>query len=62
MLKYHHLGIPTSDKKENETYLEKFRIYVSGYEQSPFGIEWMRYEKDSPLPEVVKTIPHIVLR
>ncbi len=59
MLKYHHLGIPTSDKKENETYLEKFRIYVSGYEQSPFGIEWMRYEKDSPLPEVVKTIPHI---
>lgn len=59
MLKYHHLGIPTSSKKENETYLEKFKMFVSGYEESPYKIEWMRFEEDSPLPEIVKTIPHI---
>ena len=34
-------------------------MYVSGYESSPFGIEWMRFEPDSPLPDLVKTVPHV---
>jgi hypothetical protein len=33
-------------------------MYVSGYEASEFGIEWMRFEPDSPLPELVRTVPH----
>ncbi|HUU27111.1 MAG TPA: hypothetical protein VM123_04795 [archaeon] len=59
---YHHLGIPTTVKRENETYLEKFRIYVSGYDTSPYGIEWMRFEPNSPLPELVKTVPHVAFK
>jgi hypothetical protein len=59
MRKYHHLGIPTHIQREAETYLEKYKMYVSGYETSPYGIEWMRFEPDSPLPELVKTVPHI---
>lgn len=62
MKEYHHLGIPTTAKKENETYLKDYKLYVSGYEESPYGIEWMRYEPDSPLPELVKTIPHIAFK
>ncbi len=58
-LKYHHLGIPTQIPKTGEVYLEKFKLYHSGYRQSEFGIEWMRFEKDCPLPEIVKTIPHV---
>jgi hypothetical protein len=58
-LKYHHLGIPTKEKHENETFLEKFKTYVSGYDTSQYKIEWMRYEKDAPLPEIVKTVPHV---
>ena len=53
MKQYHHLGIPTSVKKENETYIEKFKFYVSGYEESPYGIEWIRFEPDAPFPELV---------
>jgi hypothetical protein len=34
-------------------------MYVSGFEESQFGIEWMRFEDDSPLPALVKTIPHV---
>ncbi len=34
-------------------------MYVSGYEESPYKIEWMRFEPESPLPEIVKTLPHI---
>ena len=58
-LRYHHLGIPTRDPRENETYLPDLGMYVSGFETSPFGVEWMRFEDDSPLPELVRTTPHV---
>ena len=58
-MKYHHLGIPTTVKRDDETYLPQFKMYVSGYETSPYRIQWMRFEKDSPLPNLVKTIPHV---
>jgi len=56
---YHHLGIPTTDKKAGETYLPEYGMYVSGYDASPYNIEWMRFEPGSPLPELVKTVPHV---
>lgn len=59
MRKYHHLGIPTKIPRKNETFLEEFKMFVSGYETSPYGIEWMRFEPDCPLPELVKAVPHI---
>ena len=58
-MKYHHLGIPTTDRKAGETYLPEFKMYVSGYDESPYNIEWMRFEPDSPLPQLVRTIPHV---
>lgn len=59
---YHHLGIPTQTQRENETYLEDYKVYVSGYEESPYGVEWMRFEPDSPLPDLVKTLPHVAFK
>ena len=57
--KYHHLGIPTTQQMANEKYLPQFKFYVSGFSTSPFGIEWMRFEKDSPIPKLIQTVPHI---
>jgi hypothetical protein len=57
--KYHHIGIPTDVERPDEQYLEEFKMYVSGFETSPFGVEWLRFEPDSPLPEIVKTVPHV---
>ena len=62
MREYHHIGIPTQTLRKNETYLEYYRVYVSGYEESPYGVEWMRFEPDSPLPELVQTVPHVAFR
>lgn len=59
MRKYHHIGIPTRIRREDETFLQEYGVHVSGYESSPFGVEWMRFEPDSPLPDIVKTIPHV---
>jgi hypothetical protein len=59
MRRYHHLGIPTLVRREGETYLEQFRVHVSGYESSPYGVEWMRFEPDSLVPELVRSVPHV---
>lgn len=57
--RFHHIGIPTNEKRTGEKYLPHLKFYTSGFELSPFGIEWMRFEKDCPLPELVKTVPHV---
>ena len=57
--KYHHLGIPTKVKMPNEKYIPHFKFYVSGFSTSPFGIEWMRFEPDSPFDKLIQTVPHI---
>ena len=57
--KYHHLGIPTDLVMPGETYLPQFGLYVSGFSASPFGIEWMRFDKDSPISSLIKTVPHL---
>jgi hypothetical protein len=57
--RYHHTGIPTKDKIDGERYLSQYKFYVSGFDTSPFGIEWMRFEHDSPIDDLIKNIPHI---
>ena len=59
MLKYHHLGIPTKKKMPGERYLPELYVRVSGYEESNYKIEWMRYEPECKLPQIVKTISHV---
>lgn len=57
--KYHHLGIPTDKVMPNEKYIPQFKFYVSGFSLSPFGVEWMRFEKDSPIDKLIRTVPHV---
>jgi hypothetical protein len=57
--KYHHLGVPTKEKMPGERYLPQFKFYVSGFPTSPFGVEWMRFEADSPISKLVQTVPHL---
>jgi hypothetical protein len=57
--KFHHLGTPTKKKRPGERYLEKYKMYVSGFPTSPFGIEWMRFEKNCPIDPLIQSIPHL---
>jgi hypothetical protein len=57
--KYHHMGIPTDKVMPNERYLPHLKVGVSGFNTSPFGIEWMRYDKDCPISDIIKSVPHI---
>jgi hypothetical protein len=57
--RYHHLGIPTDTPREGEVHLEELGLHVSGFDSSPYGVEWMRFEPDSPITELIKKVPHI---
>ena len=57
--KYHHIGVPSDKSIPGEHYLIDYKLFHFGFENSEFGIEWMRYEKECTLPEIVKTLPHI---
>ena len=58
-IRYHHIGIPTKEIKPDEKYLKEYKFFVSGFDTSEYGIEWMRFEDDSPISDLVKTVPHI---
>jgi hypothetical protein len=57
--RYHHLGIPTLTPRPNERYIPHLKIYVSGFDSSPYGVEWMRFDPDCQISELIKTVPHI---
>jgi hypothetical protein len=57
--RYHHIGIPTDQPRRGEQYLEVYGMHVSGFCTSPYGVEWMRFEPESPLSELVRTVPHV---
>lgn len=59
MKKYHHVGIPTTEPKEGEVYVPHLKIHCTDHESNPYGIQWMRYDSDCDLPEIVKTVPHV---
>jgi hypothetical protein len=57
--RFHHVGIPTETPRPGEQYLENLKMYVSGFETSPYGIEWMRFEPGCPVSDLVRTVPHV---
>jgi hypothetical protein len=57
--RFHHVGIPSRKPRSGETFLEDYGMHVSGFDTSPFGIEWMRFEEGSPVSELVRTVPHV---
>lgn len=59
MRRYHHIGIPTREPRAGEFYLEQHKVYASGFEQSPFGVEWLRYGEGCTVPDLVQRVAHV---
>jgi hypothetical protein len=57
--RYHHLGIPTTTPVPGETHLPHLKIHVCGFSSSPYGIEWMRFDPECPVHDLIRTVPHI---
>jgi hypothetical protein len=60
--RYHHIGIPTTVKRPGERHLPALSMHVSGYETSPYRVEWMRFDTGCTLPALVQSVPHVAFQ
>ena len=44
------------------SYDKELKLYSTGYFENPYGIEWMYFEDDNPLPDIIKRMPHVAYR
>jgi hypothetical protein len=58
-MKYHHIGIPTTQRFEGEIDLPHLKMTVSDHANNLFGIQWQRYWDDAPYPDIVQRLPHV---
>jgi hypothetical protein len=59
---FDHVGIPTEEKKEGESWVEATRVWVTSPRAHPYHIEWLRFEQDSPVTGPLRTEPHVAYR
>lgn len=57
--KYHHIGIPTKEVVPGMIHVRHLKIWCTDHESNLFGIQWMKYDSDCSLPELVKTVTHV---
>lgn len=58
-MRFHHLGVPTTEPRPGEEHVPHLGVHVVPYTSNPFGIEWMRFDAGCDVPELVKTVPHL---
>ncbi len=61
-MRFHHIGIPTDASRDGETFLEGTKVHVTDPREDPYGIEWVRFEPDSPLPDQLKSGFHLAFQ
>ena len=57
--RYHHIGIPHTQPRPQEHHVGHLGVHVSGFETSPYGVEWIRFEPHCGVPAIVRTVPHV---
>jgi hypothetical protein len=59
---FHHLGIPTVDRRPGERFSERFGMYTSDSDCRTLRIQWHRFESTSRLHPLIRTVPHVAFR
>ncbi len=54
-----HIGIPTTEPKAGEVYVEGMKVFLTNYADSTNRIEWLRFESDSWMPKLIQERTHI---
>jgi len=61
-MQFDHIGIITTEKKSDETFVPATRVWITDFQKHPFRVEWLRYEPDSPVTGPVRQMPHLAFR
>ncbi|MBM4018324.1 MAG: hypothetical protein FJ288_08375 [Planctomycetes bacterium] len=59
MARFHHVGVPSKVRRDGETYLEGGKVHITDPGRHPYGFEYLRFERGSPLPKELQTMPHV---
>ena len=59
---FHHMGIPTVDKRPNERFSERFRMYTSDSDCRGMRVQWHRFEPDSQIHPLIQSAPHAAFK
>jgi len=57
-MKFSHIGIPTTEEKNWDGFYEPGKIHFTDFSRDEFGIEWLKFDTDSPMPELMRNVPH----
>jgi len=56
--RFHHFGVPSRTQRPGEMYIPGGKVHVTDPSKHPYGVEFVRFDADSPMPEAVKTRAH----
>ena len=56
---FSHIGIPTTEEKEWDCFYEPGKIHYTEFDKDEYKIEWVKFDADSPMPELMRTVPHV---
>ncbi len=59
MRKVNHFGIPTTVSQPGETYAEGLKVWLTDFTQSKNRIEFLRFEPDTWMPELLQKVAHV---
>jgi hypothetical protein len=59
MMTFHHIGVPSTQKRDKEVFLEGGKLFVTPVDADPMKIEYLRFLPDSPMPNELKTQTHL---
>ena len=57
-MKYLHFGVPTTQEKNWTGHIAELGVHVTDPAADPFGIEWLKFDSDSPMHKAIQTQAH----
>jgi len=61
-LEFHHIGVPTNKKSQNERYSSLYGMYTSDGSNGDIHIQFHRYDNDSILDKRIQSTMHIAFK
>lgn len=56
---FSHIGIPTTEDKNWDGFYEPGKIHYTEFDKDEFNIEWVKFDADTPMPELMQKMPHV---
>ena len=57
-MKYLHYGVPTTQEKNWVAHIAALGVHVTDPTADPFGIEWLKFDPNSPMDKAIQTKTH----